>query len=415
MLPRDQKLKSMLWILVFVSAVPYCDAGLRFDGKQSEVTIPRLRYLGKNPLTIEFVVTPDAGNKFSRLISNEFYKNSKTNGFGIGLRDGHWMVYVETERGGRRLISQRPIIEGKRVHLAVVFEDKKIRLFVNGRPDPKSLELTHPHIPSENDFLLGTKFIQPGRQGFWFSGEIEAFRFSQTARYRKEFTPPEKFEADSETLVLYQFDETEGEVCHDRSGFSFDGTTTNTKWVPVHADRIYDDVSQLDPYVGTYQVDRSIRGGGKIAASFFELNAKKEIWEDKKRIGTWDSKEKGKLLLQLSSDSDAEISLDLQKDDRYLGSQSVAGKKLEWNLTPIRIDQIWTQANVKDKNTRTITLYSNGTFDDYQGKGVWKLERRNLTLKWPRGWINELTLSSDKQSYTGIASPDIKLEGVRLD
>ncbi|HUG19031.1 MAG TPA: hypothetical protein VMM56_08650 [Planctomycetaceae bacterium] len=62
------------------------DAGLRFDGKQSEVTIPRLRYLGKDPLTIEFILTPEAGNKYTRLISNEYYKNSKIVVFGNGSR-----------------------------------------------------------------------------------------------------------------------------------------------------------------------------------------------------------------------------------------------------------------------------------------------------------------------------------------
>ncbi|HSG70919.1 MAG TPA: hypothetical protein VLA12_10915, partial [Planctomycetaceae bacterium] len=133
------------------------------------------------------------------------------------------------------------------------------------------------------------------------------------------------------------------------------------------------------------------------------------------QIGIWDSNDQQELLLQVTSESGEAIELKQQKDDRFVGDQSVGGKKLEWSLLPIRIDQIWTQTNLSDKNSRVITFYSNGTFDDYRGKGVWKLERRSLTLRWPRGWTNDLTLSSDKQSYSGTAPGNIKLEGVRLD
>ncbi len=78
----------------------------------------------------------------------------------------------------------------------------------------------------------------PGGQGEpmkFMNGLIDEVRISKTARYDMDFTPPTKFESDKHTLVLYRFDEGEGDVANDASGSDLHGKIHSAKWVMAMA------------------------------------------------------------------------------------------------------------------------------------------------------------------------------------
>src|SRR5690606_25626153 len=65
-----------------------------------------------------------------------------------------------------------------------------------------------------------------------FEGAIDEVRFSKSVRYRKDFTPPESFKSDEQTLALYQFEEGSGDVLKDTSGHGHHGKIHGALWVP---------------------------------------------------------------------------------------------------------------------------------------------------------------------------------------
>lgn len=67
---------------------------------------------------------------------------------------------------------------------------------------------------------------------------LDEVRISKTRRYHldrkpQEFTPPERLEADADTLALYHFDEGQGDVLNDSSGNGHHGKIIGAKWVRV--------------------------------------------------------------------------------------------------------------------------------------------------------------------------------------
>ncbi|MFO0824252.1 MAG: hypothetical protein U0792_14255 [Gemmataceae bacterium] len=74
--------------------------------------------------------------------------------------------------------------------------------------------------------LTGSGLISMG--GEKFSGLIDEFRVSRTARYDRDFSP--LMNPDRDTLALYHFDEGQGDTLTDKSGGSHDCKIGQTKW-----------------------------------------------------------------------------------------------------------------------------------------------------------------------------------------
>ena len=411
---RTRELLILACLALFAVAIPApLAAGVELNGKSSEIVVPSLRFPGDSPLTVEFIVTPERGDGFARLLSNTNYVRKQRSGFAIGLREGYWMVSVETARGWRKLISKRPVVLGKRVHLAVVFDRKRVRLFVNGRLDPQTLEMTEPHVPSTVDFLLGSERLFNGKRGFYFSGTLDGFRASQNARYDKTFTPPETLDPDDKTLLMYDFSAGEGTVCRDKSPFSFDGKATDIKWTPAEARYEYAPVEELEPFVGLFEVERTLKGGGKIASVFYEFREEGEIRENNKPIGTWELTERA-IAIKMDSAPSEVVELKVQKDETLQGTQTTGNSAVEWKLIRIQVAQLWEQQFVKQNRGFTVILWSNGTIQNYTGDDRWELLRRKLTFKWASGLESKLELARDEQTYEGVTGRNQKVVGTRL-
>jgi hypothetical protein len=113
-----------------------------------------------------------------------------------------------------------------RMHLAGVDDGQERRLYVNGK-----------FVAKTNNAGSVDPFASAGRIriGFNFQGTIDAVRVSTNARYAKDFVPEERLPADKDTLVLYRFDEGQGDVLHDASGNNYHCRIRGAQWVRLPA------------------------------------------------------------------------------------------------------------------------------------------------------------------------------------
>jgi hypothetical protein len=163
--------------------------------------------------------------------------------FVMGVEDGRWQfTFRADDRDGKpiniRVPSAVPVAVGKKTHVAVVFSGREFRLFVDGEiaaaKDVSDLTFTKRRLDNAG------KAIWPPTGGMNLGyglkkGLLRAVRISNVARYDKEFTPPERFEPDRDTRLLYQFDEGQGTVLNDSSGNGHHGGIVGLKWVTAEA------------------------------------------------------------------------------------------------------------------------------------------------------------------------------------
>ena len=66
-----------------------------------------------------------------------------------------------------------------------------------------------------------------------FNGTIDEVRFSNVARYDRDFTPVGRFQPDKHTIALYHFDEGEGTRAADASGNGHHASIHGARWIKV--------------------------------------------------------------------------------------------------------------------------------------------------------------------------------------
>ncbi len=123
-------------------------------------------------------------------------------------------------------------------HLAFVLGEQYHYVYLDGKEVYQGLR-----VPKENSSPLGTinssvtmlgsqKYME--KQGYHWSGALwHQVRISRIARYSESFSPPLHFEKDQDTLVLYRFDEGQGDVLNDSSGNGYHGAISGAQWRPV--------------------------------------------------------------------------------------------------------------------------------------------------------------------------------------
>ncbi|MEZ4339080.1 MAG: LamG domain-containing protein [Sandaracinaceae bacterium] len=125
-------------------------------------------------------------------------------------------------------------VVGEWHHVAGVFEDGDLRLYVDGSLVASA---TQPLAISWTTGLLGHwagrdgPDSRPTRGGF--IGEMDEIRISRSARYSgPTITPPTHFAIDADTVALWLLDEGTGTMAIDQSAAGFDGLIRNASWVP---------------------------------------------------------------------------------------------------------------------------------------------------------------------------------------
>ncbi len=169
------------------------------------------------PFTVEAYVTPGtipaSGISDAQIVG--------MNGCRLDVFKSGWSWYCYHST----IHAPAPIVSGRRVHLAGVRTLNQLLLYVDGKlvaskdepiqaqPDPKPTPLK----------------IAPSTANFLF--KIDELRITQGTPYTQDFTPPARFTADKDTLLLYHFDEGQGDVVNDSSGKNLHGKLTGGQWV----------------------------------------------------------------------------------------------------------------------------------------------------------------------------------------
>ncbi len=207
---------------------------LEFSG-EGYMLIPKLRYDGSHPITLEALVKPyDRDDEFIRA---SVVANLDLSGVGIHYSRDRWMFHVNEGRdsnaGYASTVSNKNVELDKMVHVAGVYDGRKVRLFVNGKLQQSTEETTLKHVPSQFDFMVGADPDRKGKPHQFFKGVIDEVRISKVARYTDDFAPPGKLKSDKNTLALYHLDDGKGKVAKDASGNALHGTVVGAKWLSL--------------------------------------------------------------------------------------------------------------------------------------------------------------------------------------
>ncbi len=198
---------------------------LEFSGRQTHVVIPKLHYDGSYPITLEATVMS--------LYRGSIIGDFNGSGLGLDVANGFCSFHVNdgrsTNSGYASIKSTTSIGRDKLVHIAGVFDGRELRLYVAGKL--QSSDTIGKFNKSTLPFMIGADPDSNAEPTQFLNGFIDKVRISKTARYDADFAPPSKFDPDKHTLLLYRFDEGEGDVANDASGNGLDGKIYSPKWV----------------------------------------------------------------------------------------------------------------------------------------------------------------------------------------
>ena len=215
------------------------DYVLRFDG-DDHVTLPSFDFNFDQPLTVEAIVTPDAGTKGwqSILAAGKPY-DKEIAGFIFGRRyqpdeTSGWTFELSPNNFGLAYSTQQPFgsLEQQTVHLAGVWDGQRSRLFINGTSVPyqrENKDVEHRRQSKPVPWIVAATT----RNDSYFHGTIDELRISKTARYTSNFSPVQRHEGDELTMALYHFDEGSGDVLKDSSSNGHHGKIVGATWVRI--------------------------------------------------------------------------------------------------------------------------------------------------------------------------------------
>ena len=135
----------------------------------------------------------------------------------VGWSRGKWHARIWNRDG---VLHDGPV--SKRTHVAGVYENKTVRLYVDGKLiGSKPIVIPDAEVKQRSQFHLS----------YFFPCVLAEVRVSKIARYDKDFTPAVRFATDKDTLALYHLDEGTPDVVTDSSGNGRHGKFTGGTWV----------------------------------------------------------------------------------------------------------------------------------------------------------------------------------------
>jgi serine/threonine protein kinase/formylglycine-generating enzyme required for sulfatase activity len=198
---------------------------LEFDGVQSRVETP-LKLVAEPILTIE------AWCLSRGTTAQQIACNAEGAGCSLEFKNGNLGVaQYSTKAGAAVWVQSERLVEPVRpVHVAGVFDEKELRIYVAGRLVGKR-DFAGPPRFSQVAVTLGANPASDQTFSEFFHGILDELRISKVARYTSDFTPDARFAPDKNTLALYHFDEGSGDVLKDSSGNNHHGKVVGAKWV----------------------------------------------------------------------------------------------------------------------------------------------------------------------------------------
>ncbi len=244
------KIVGAKWVKV--SVPPPASAVLMFDGT-GQVSLPAsLKVDPRKPYTLEAYATPSELSNVTQTV----VAANENSGIFLQRASGFWRAQAHSAEFSA--LSLEPAALNRKVHLAAVFKDKQIHLYVDGQLARVSEIESDPPAKAATSKFYVSKAVEP------FHGTIAEVRISGVARYDKNFTPAERFVPDKDTIALYHMDEGEGDVLKDSSGNGHDGKITGAKWVKATA---------TPPADAPAKFALGFEGNGKVVVPNLELTA----------------------------------------------------------------------------------------------------------------------------------------------
>jgi hypothetical protein len=204
--------------------------GLKFDGRDSYVTLPHINFTEWNAFTIEAWVKDWTGR-----ICCEGKQGDPENSIWISIRAKQHSAGWESDNGTNYSTRLDPnSVEGWD-HVAMVFTGTEQVIYLNGK------EVHRQHAPKPGPFVADRKFFLGAQEkwddaqtkpaGLFGQGVMRMFRISSVARYDKEFEPPKSLEPDADTALLLDFSKPDQTTLADVSKHKRNGTIHDAKWV----------------------------------------------------------------------------------------------------------------------------------------------------------------------------------------
>jgi hypothetical protein len=197
---------------------------LRFDGQSYVAT--SWHYDGTTPLTLEAIVAPQ------ELRQSAVLGCMHLSGVGLTLTgDKHWAFVVRDRDRNRQIISDEPATPDRHVHLAGIFADGKIRLFIDGKPQ-RDTTVVEKFVPSPHPLLIAADTNGAGSPEAFFRGSIISVRASSKALYTESFQRPWRLDSTDGSTLLLVFDRGEGSEVRDLSGSNPPARIHGAAWIP---------------------------------------------------------------------------------------------------------------------------------------------------------------------------------------
>jgi len=201
-----------------------------FDGIDDYVVVPDSPSLDVTTgMTIEawvYVRSSDS-SQLINIVGHYDYESADINqGWLLRIADGRFRFEIMND-SNHKAWADTGVNLNKWIHVAGTFDGEAVRLWVDGvkvKETPYDSTIGQPW----GNLYMATNSIATR---YFFDGIIDEVRLSSAAQYDATFTPSAELAADSHTIGLWHFDEGEGDIAYDSSGFDNHGTLHGAEWV----------------------------------------------------------------------------------------------------------------------------------------------------------------------------------------
>ena len=207
---------------------------LMLDGEDDAIITPYF-YDGTTSVTFELWCTP-FGTLDRR--KKELISSAETAGIALGIiEDRHVKFLLHDGNYYAPIQANDCIVPGKKTHVAAVFDEISIQLFVNGAKAGPPVPVRRRHRPSPLPIHFGANPdpVLVGRDVATlrdcFRGLIHQCRITREKLYSEDFHPEENLAADDQTELLYHLDSGWGDIAIDLSGNGRDAKIAGGRWV----------------------------------------------------------------------------------------------------------------------------------------------------------------------------------------